>query len=181
VPFDCVAAPPGEVLSERLSVRPLAAGWLRVLGVSWLLAGAAEGYAEFDIKGRRRKRPKGERYAHTHVASHGTKQRAIALHNIVILAWCSCIILLVPSAALCLVQVAQAHTLIHVARDVTHCFSASQASSGSCICGVKLCLCSHLCSRCSHACPSKLLSSDKGFPHVAGWYPHHTHTRTHLG
>ncbi len=51
----------GEVLSERLVVRPLAAGWLRVLGVSWLLAGTAEGYVEFAIKGRRRKRPKGDR------------------------------------------------------------------------------------------------------------------------
>jgi hypothetical protein len=55
----------GEVLSERLSVRPLSAGWLRVLGVSWVLAGTAEGYVEFDIKGRRRKRPKGDRCAHS--------------------------------------------------------------------------------------------------------------------
>lgn len=48
-------------MSERLTVRPLAAGWLRVLGVSWVLAGAAEGYREFNIKGRHRKRPKGDR------------------------------------------------------------------------------------------------------------------------
>lgn len=44
-------------------MRPLKAGWLRVLGVSWVLSGAAEGYREFDIKGRRRKRPKGDRWA----------------------------------------------------------------------------------------------------------------------
>jgi hypothetical protein len=54
----------GEVLSERLVVRPLVAGWLRVLGVSWLLARTAEGYLEFAIKGRRRKRPKGDRWGH---------------------------------------------------------------------------------------------------------------------
>jgi hypothetical protein len=86
-PHCCAAATPtGEVLSERLSVRPLASGWLRVLGVSWLLAGAAEGYAEFDIKGRRRKRPKGERYAHYYTYWVPT---------------CSCITL-VHCAALCL-------------------------------------------------------------------------------
>lgn len=44
-------------------MRPLAAGWLRVLGVSWLLADTAEGYVAFDIKGRKRKRPKGDRCA----------------------------------------------------------------------------------------------------------------------
>lgn len=64
LPCMCLRQPPaGEVLSERLAVRPLAAGWLRVLGVSWLLAGTAEGYVEFAIKGRRRKRPKGDRWA----------------------------------------------------------------------------------------------------------------------
>jgi hypothetical protein len=61
----CLLVSAGEVLSERLTVRPLSAGWLRVLGVSWVLAGTAEGYVEFDIKGRRRKRPKGDRCAHS--------------------------------------------------------------------------------------------------------------------
>jgi hypothetical protein len=53
----------GEQLTESLLLRPLAAGWLRVTGVAWLLGGVAEGSAEFDVKGRRRKKPKGDRWA----------------------------------------------------------------------------------------------------------------------
>jgi hypothetical protein len=53
----------GEQLTEPLLLRPLAAGWLRVTGVSWLLGGSAQGFAEFDVKGRRRKKPKGDRCA----------------------------------------------------------------------------------------------------------------------
>jgi uncharacterized protein YfiM (DUF2279 family) len=49
-------------LSQELLLRPAAAGWLRVVGVAWLLGGAAEGVALFNIKGRRRKRPKGNRH-----------------------------------------------------------------------------------------------------------------------
>ncbi|WIA33724.1 hypothetical protein OEZ86_006842 [Tetradesmus obliquus] len=52
---------PGEQLTESLLLRPLAAGWLRVTGVAWLLGGVAAGFAEFDVKGRRRKKPKGDR------------------------------------------------------------------------------------------------------------------------
>lgn len=51
-------------------MRPLSAGWLRVLGVSWLLAGTAKGYVEFDIKGRKRKRPKGDRCARAWALRH---------------------------------------------------------------------------------------------------------------
>lgn len=54
---------PSEVLSERLTLRPLAPGWLRVTGVSWVLEGGVEGRAAFEIKGRHRKRPKGDRWA----------------------------------------------------------------------------------------------------------------------
>lgn len=56
-----VLSPPGEVLTQRLTLRPTLAGWVRVTGVAWLLAGVAEGIAAFDIRGRRRKRPKGDR------------------------------------------------------------------------------------------------------------------------
>jgi hypothetical protein len=52
----------GEQLTESLLLRPLAAGWLRVTGVAWLLGGSAHGFAEFDVKGRRRKKPKGDRW-----------------------------------------------------------------------------------------------------------------------
>ncbi|WIA13573.1 hypothetical protein OEZ85_007140 [Tetradesmus obliquus] len=52
---------PGEQLTESLLLRPLAAGWLRVTGVAWLLGGVAAGFAEFDVKGRKRKKPKGDR------------------------------------------------------------------------------------------------------------------------
>jgi hypothetical protein len=54
---------PSEALTERLGLRPLAPGWLRVTGVAWVVEGGAEGRAAFDIKGRHRKRPKGDRCA----------------------------------------------------------------------------------------------------------------------
>eukprot|EP00877_Chromochloris_zofingiensis_P003658 jgi/Chrzof1/13293/Cz07g27240.t1 len=54
---------PGEVLSERLLLQPVATGWLRVTGVSWVVNGGAEGRVMFDIKGRRRKKPKGDRHS----------------------------------------------------------------------------------------------------------------------
>lgn len=50
------------MMTETLLLRPATAGWLRVTGVSWLIGSVAEGAAEFDIKGRRRKRPKGDRW-----------------------------------------------------------------------------------------------------------------------
>ena len=66
---------PGEVLTQQLSLRPLAAGWLRVLGVSWVVGdggggggggggrgGGAQGVAMFDVRGRKRKHAKGDRW-----------------------------------------------------------------------------------------------------------------------
>jgi hypothetical protein len=52
---------PSEVLAEKLTLRPLAAGWLRVTGVEWVVEGGVEGRTLFEIKGRHRKRPKGDR------------------------------------------------------------------------------------------------------------------------
>ncbi|KAI8476140.1 MAG: ER-golgi trafficking TRAPP I complex 85 kDa subunit-domain-containing protein [Monoraphidium minutum] len=52
---------PGEGLAERLALRPLSPGWLRVTGVAWALEGGPEGCVEFQVKGRHRKRPKGDR------------------------------------------------------------------------------------------------------------------------
>lgn len=52
---------PSEVLTERLTLRPLSPGWLRVTGVAWVVEGGAEGRAAFSIKGRHRKHPKGDR------------------------------------------------------------------------------------------------------------------------
>jgi hypothetical protein len=52
---------PGEVLTETLLLRPAAAGWLRVIGVAWTTNGALPGRAMFDIAGRKRKQPKGDR------------------------------------------------------------------------------------------------------------------------
>lgn len=46
---------------EALKLRPLQAGWLRVTGVEWILNGTALGAAAFDIRGKKRKRPKGTR------------------------------------------------------------------------------------------------------------------------
>ncbi|PNW88325.1 hypothetical protein CHLRE_01g024400v5 [Chlamydomonas reinhardtii] len=52
---------PGEALVEVLKVLPRAPGWLRITGVTWTLNGTAHGRITFDVKGRRRKKPKGER------------------------------------------------------------------------------------------------------------------------
>ncbi|GLC57223.1 hypothetical protein PLESTB_001201000 [Pleodorina starrii] len=52
---------PGEALVEVLRVAPHAPGWLRITGVTWTLNGVAHGRIAFDVKGRRRKRPKGTR------------------------------------------------------------------------------------------------------------------------
>ncbi|KXZ49490.1 hypothetical protein GPECTOR_21g716 [Gonium pectorale] len=52
---------PGEALVEVLRVLPRAPGWLRVTGVTWTLNGVAHGRIAFDVKGRRRKKPKGTR------------------------------------------------------------------------------------------------------------------------
>lgn len=57
----CALVNAGEVLTQRLSLRPQSQGWLRVHGVAWLLADSAQGAMLFNIKGRRRKRPKGDR------------------------------------------------------------------------------------------------------------------------
>ncbi len=54
---------PSEVLTEKLTLRPLAPGWLRVVGVAWTVEGGADGRVTFAIKGRHRKRPKGDRWA----------------------------------------------------------------------------------------------------------------------
>ena len=52
---------PGETLTDALTVTPLAPGWLRITGVSWVLNDAVEGHVVFNNKGRRRKHPKGTR------------------------------------------------------------------------------------------------------------------------
>ncbi|GFR51289.1 hypothetical protein Agub_g13649, partial [Astrephomene gubernaculifera] len=52
---------PGEALVEVLRVLPRVPGWLRVTGVVWTLNGVAHGRIAFDVKGRRRKKPKGTR------------------------------------------------------------------------------------------------------------------------
>lgn len=52
---------PGEVLTEKLAVKPLTPGWLRVTGVAWVVEGGATGQALFDVRGKRRKHPKGDR------------------------------------------------------------------------------------------------------------------------
>ncbi|GIM00051.1 hypothetical protein Vretimale_5119 [Volvox reticuliferus] len=52
---------PGEAMVEVLRVLPHAPGWLRITGVTWTLNGVAHGRINFDVKGRRRKRPKGTR------------------------------------------------------------------------------------------------------------------------
>ncbi|KAG2489318.1 hypothetical protein HYH03_012150 [Edaphochlamys debaryana] len=52
---------PGEALVEVLRVMPRQPGWLRITGVTWTLNGVAHGRIAFDVKGRRRKRPKGDR------------------------------------------------------------------------------------------------------------------------
>ncbi|GIL54165.1 hypothetical protein Vafri_9740 [Volvox africanus] len=52
---------PGEAMVEVLRVLPHAPGWLRITGVTWTLNGVAHGRITFDVKGRRRKRPKGTR------------------------------------------------------------------------------------------------------------------------
>ncbi|MEW5318844.1 MAG: hypothetical protein WDW38_010029, partial [Sanguina aurantia] len=54
---------PGESLVEPLRVVPLVAGWLRVLGVSWVLNDGVEGRVLFEPKGKLRKKPKGPRPA----------------------------------------------------------------------------------------------------------------------
>lgn len=54
---------PGESLVEPLRVVPLVAGWLRVLGVSWVLNDGVEGRVLFEPKGKLRKKPKGPRCA----------------------------------------------------------------------------------------------------------------------
>ncbi len=71
---------PGEAVSEVLSVTPLAAGWLRITGVAWMLNDAVEGFAPFEPKGRKRKHPKGPRSAlgagrGWHAASSGRAKR----------------------------------------------------------------------------------------------------------
>jgi hypothetical protein len=53
---------PGEVLHETLTLVPSAPGWLRVTGVSWVTDGVVPGWAMFDIRGRHRKKPKGDRW-----------------------------------------------------------------------------------------------------------------------
>lgn len=52
---------PGEALVEVLRVTPRLPGWLRITGVAWTLNGTAHGRIAFDVKGRKRKRPKGTR------------------------------------------------------------------------------------------------------------------------
>ena len=52
---------PGEVLVEQLRVTPLVPGWLRITGVQWTLNEVVEGRVSFDVRGRHRKRPKGNR------------------------------------------------------------------------------------------------------------------------
>ncbi len=47
---------------EQLVVRPHVAGWLRLVGVQWRVNEGVEGRVYFDIKGRRRKNPKGGRW-----------------------------------------------------------------------------------------------------------------------
>lgn len=53
---------PGEVLHETLTLVPSAPGWLRVTGVTWVTDGVVPGRAVFDIRGRHRKKPKGDRW-----------------------------------------------------------------------------------------------------------------------
>ncbi|GAX80359.1 hypothetical protein CEUSTIGMA_g7798.t1 [Chlamydomonas eustigma] len=52
---------PGETVTEQLRVVPLSPGWLRITGVQWVLNDAVEGRRTFDVVGRRRKNPKGDR------------------------------------------------------------------------------------------------------------------------
>lgn len=54
---------PGEKMTEQLAVRPMVPGWLRIVGVQWRINDGVCGEATFNIKGRKRKKPKGDRPA----------------------------------------------------------------------------------------------------------------------
>jgi hypothetical protein len=56
-----VSLHPGESITESLTVTPTAPGWLRITGVTWVLNDTVEGFLPFDLKGKKRKRPKGDR------------------------------------------------------------------------------------------------------------------------